>query len=100
MIPSDFVPRSVRGLHGTEIDGVPVVWEPESTWATDEPIFHVIDEHLDRTLCLVEGEICDSWCWCKLGLDLRRPEVDETGTATSGYSRYTPEYPPPRFDDE
>lgn len=90
MIPHEWVPERVRGLHGTEIDGVPVVWEPESTWVVDAPMARISDA--------LPGECAGRLCWCQ-DPAAAPPEIDDADYEY-GYTyaaRYTPEWPPPRF---
>lgn len=93
MIPHHFVPRGAREIHGTEIDGVPVVWEPESSWATGMPMLVILEGEDDAP-----GECVGTYCWCRQDYDLLPVrENGETGTPYTPWSRYTPEFPPVRF---
>lgn len=91
VLPDEFVPLGLRGLHGTEIDGVPVVWEPESTWATSSPMIRIFGDEDE-----MPGACSGDSCWCGHDDDLR-PTTGRDDPAYTYWSRYTPDWPPPRF---
>ena len=94
MIPHEFVPSSVRDLHGTEIDGVPVIWEPESTWVTDAPLAELVAPLHDGMNCPAD---LGAPCWHRYGADFVLPEPDQDGIRATCYARHTPDWPVPRF---